>query len=194
MDVQPKLLRFLESNDVHPLGESAPVNADVRIVAATNANLDKMVAQGKFRDDLYYRLNVVKLTIPARERREEIPLLLDHFLERSMKEGSVGHPIGAPPPSTLRTTAGQRANSPTAPGCGVRRVGRRVDARTSLGAPAATAHVPAGQRPPARRSCRRDQPLNAAVEHMERALIQMLRIHGTKRTRHARSGFRRAFT
>ena len=87
LDVQPKLLRFLESSEVHPLGESSPVTVDVRVVAATNADLDRLMAEGKFREDLFYRLNVVKLTIPPlRERREEIPLLLDHFLERTMKE------------------------------------------------------------------------------------------------------------
>ena len=87
LDVQPKLLRFLESSEVHPLGEPAPVTVDVRVVAATNADLDRLVAEGKFREDLFYRLNVVRLTIPPlRERREEIPLLLDHFLERTLKE------------------------------------------------------------------------------------------------------------
>ncbi len=96
LDVQPKLLRFLESNEIHPLGEPAPLTVDVRVVAATNANLEKLVEQGRFREDLYYRLNVVHLTVPPlRDRREEIPLLLEHFLERSLKEcGKAGVRIG----------------------------------------------------------------------------------------------------
>ncbi len=188
MDVQPKLLRFLESNDVHPLGESAPVNADVRIVAATNANLDKMVAQGKFRDDLYYRLNVVKLTIPPlRERREEIPLLLDHFLERSMKEGSKsGIRIGETAaeylllydwPGNVRELANEVRRAVALAESGAVLMPEHLSARLA----ASRRTVPAGQRPPAPTELlvRRDQPLNAAVEHVERALIQdALRIHG----------------
>jgi hydrogenase-4 transcriptional activator len=79
-DLQPKLLRFLESGEIQPLGER-PQRVDVRIVAATNARLDDLVKQGRFREDLYYRLNVVSLTIPPlRDRREEIPTLVNHFL------------------------------------------------------------------------------------------------------------------
>lgn len=81
-DLQPKLLRFLESGEIQPLGER-PQHVDVRIVAATNARLEQLVREGRFRDDLYYRLNVVSLTIPPlRERREEIPTLINHFLTR----------------------------------------------------------------------------------------------------------------
>ena len=86
-DVQPKLLRFLESGEILPLGETRPQNVDVRIVAATNANLDQLVADGRFREDLYYRLNVIPIPIPPlRERREEIPALVAHFLERFGRE------------------------------------------------------------------------------------------------------------
>ncbi len=81
LDVQPKLLRFLETGDIHPLGESKPVKADVRIIAATNANLEQLVSEGRFREDLYYRLNVIRFRLPPlRERREEIPPLAHHFL------------------------------------------------------------------------------------------------------------------
>jgi transcriptional regulator with PAS, ATPase and Fis domain len=85
-DLQPKLLRFLETKEVHGLGESQPVKVDVRIVAATNADLESLVAAGRFREDLFYRLNVVRLHLPPlRERREEIPPLIDHYL-RSFAE------------------------------------------------------------------------------------------------------------
>jgi DNA-binding NtrC family response regulator len=80
-ELQPKLLRFLETREVHGLGEPHPVTADVRVIAATNADLETLVAEGRFREDLFYRLNVVRLRLPPlRERREEIPPLIDHYL------------------------------------------------------------------------------------------------------------------
>ncbi|MFN7983099.1 MAG: sigma-54 dependent transcriptional regulator [Vicinamibacterales bacterium] len=80
LDLQPKLLRFLESGEIHPLGETAPIRINVRIVAATNADLQKLVAEGKFREDLYYRLNVIPIALPAlRDRRDEIAPLAQHF-------------------------------------------------------------------------------------------------------------------
>lgn len=92
LDVQPKLLRFLQDGEVHRLGDTTPAKVDVRVVAATNADLEKLVAEGKFREDLYYRLNIIRLHLPPlRERREEIPLLIEHFLQlhsqQSHKEG-----------------------------------------------------------------------------------------------------------
>jgi DNA-binding NtrC family response regulator len=93
LDVQPKLLRFLETNEIHPLGEPHPVKVDVRIIAATNANLDRMVGEGRFREDLLYRLNVIRFRLPPlRERREEIPQLVQHFLRRSGDEFAKGRP------------------------------------------------------------------------------------------------------
>jgi transcriptional regulator with PAS, ATPase and Fis domain len=91
LDLQPKLLRFLESNEIHPLGESQPLKVDVRIVAATNANLEQLVAEGRFREDLFYRLKVVALTLPPlRERREEIPPLVQYYLRRFSDEQKKG--------------------------------------------------------------------------------------------------------
>jgi DNA-binding NtrC family response regulator len=83
LDVQPKLLRFLETHEIHPLGEPHPIKVDVRVIAATNANLEQLVSQGRFREDLFYRLNVVRLRLPPlRERREEIPALVEHYIQR----------------------------------------------------------------------------------------------------------------
>jgi len=87
LDIQPKLLRFLESGEVHPIGETHPQRVDVRIIAATNADVDALVAQGRFREDLYYRLNIVRLHIPPlRERRVEIPVFANHYLQKYAKE------------------------------------------------------------------------------------------------------------
>ncbi len=92
LDLQPKLLRFLESGEICPLGESTPFTVDVRVIAATNANLDTAVKGGRFREDLFYRLNVVRLQIPPlRERRDEIPALVHHFLAAAATEYRKGH-------------------------------------------------------------------------------------------------------
>jgi DNA-binding NtrC family response regulator len=91
LDVQPKLLRFLETHEIHPLGEPQPIKVDVRIVAATNANLEQLVADGRFREDLFYRLNVIRLKLPPlRERREEIPPLVQHYLRKFGDEQKKG--------------------------------------------------------------------------------------------------------
>ncbi len=85
-DLQPKLLRFLESGEICPLGESKPFVVDVRVIAATNANLERAVEDGRFREDLFYRLNVIRLRIPPlRERREEIPSLVQQFVEHACR-------------------------------------------------------------------------------------------------------------
>lgn len=81
LEVQPKLLRFLQDGEVHRLGDNMPTQVDVRVIAATNVDLEKLVAEGKFREDLYYRLNIIRFRIPPlRERREEIPILIEHYL------------------------------------------------------------------------------------------------------------------
>jgi hydrogenase-4 transcriptional activator len=84
LDVQPKLLRFLEQGEIMPVGEPRPQRVDVRIIAATNADLEQRVAEGKFREDLYYRLSVIRIHVPPlRQRREEIPHLSTFFLREA---------------------------------------------------------------------------------------------------------------
>lgn len=81
--LQVKLLRVLQEKEYEPLGATATIKADVRIVAATNRTLSELVARGTFRQDLFYRLNVVKFTLPPlSRRREDIPLLVEHFIQR----------------------------------------------------------------------------------------------------------------
>jgi hydrogenase-4 transcriptional activator len=84
LEIQPKLLRFLEQSEVMPIGDSRPQRVDVRVIAATNADLEQRVAEGKFREDLYYRLTVIRIHVPPlRERREEIPHLCALFLREA---------------------------------------------------------------------------------------------------------------
>ncbi len=74
-------LRFLQEGEIQPLGEQRPVKVDVRIIAATNTDLESMVADGRFREDLYYRLNVIRLRVPPlRERRSEVPSIVNYYL------------------------------------------------------------------------------------------------------------------
>ncbi|MDP1580680.1 MAG: sigma-54 dependent transcriptional regulator [Candidatus Didemnitutus sp.] len=88
-EIQVKLLRFLESKSFERVGSTKTLTVDVRLVAATNRNLHQMVADGKFREDLYFRLNVVGITTPPlRERTEDIPILLDHFIRQYAKENA----------------------------------------------------------------------------------------------------------
>jgi len=83
LSLQPKLLRVLQARTFERLGSNTTINANIRVVSATNRNLSEMVQQGKFREDLFYRLNVVHMHIPAlRERREDIPLLAQHFVKK----------------------------------------------------------------------------------------------------------------
>ncbi|ERI09993.1 sigma-54 interaction domain-containing protein [Aneurinibacillus aneurinilyticus] len=88
--MQVKLLRVLQEKEIEPIGADKPESVDVRIIAATNKDLLSLVEQGKFRHDLYYRLNVVMLDIPPlRERKSDTPLLIEHFLEKLTKETGI---------------------------------------------------------------------------------------------------------
>jgi DNA-binding NtrC family response regulator len=179
--VQPKLLRFLESNEVHPVGEAHPVRVDVRLLAATNANLDALVADGRFREDLFYRLNIVRLHLPPlRERRIEIPALAQHYLEKHtreygkrdirLSEETMEYLLLYRWPGNIRQLANEM---------------RRLTALAESGAVLTPGHlspdiaasrrtIPASERPidPSELVVRMDQPMAAATEHLERSMLQ----------------------
>lgn len=87
---QMKLLRVLQENEFQRVGSTETIKVDIRIISATNKNLEKEVREGRFREDLYYRINVVSITLPPlRKRRGDIPLLIEHFLEKYRQSGKV---------------------------------------------------------------------------------------------------------
>jgi len=89
-DLQAKLLRAIQEKEIRPVGSTKRVPINIRILAATNRDLEQAVSQGTFRRDLYFRLNVLSVKIPPlKERRQDIPLLVDHFLERLSREAGI---------------------------------------------------------------------------------------------------------
>ena len=127
LDVQPKLLRFLENGEVFPLGEPKPRRVDVRVLAATHRDLGKLVREGAFREDLYYRLNVVPLHVPPlRERTEDIVALARRFVARLT-------PDGAEPP-TLAPDALAALTAHTWPG-NVRELRNVIERALAFGPP-----------------------------------------------------------
>ncbi len=100
-ELQPKLLRVLQQREVTPVGASRPVPIDVQVIAATNRNLEAEVSAGRFREDLFYRLNMVELHVPAlRKRMEDVPELIEFFAKQFAAK--YGRPAWRPDPATLR--------------------------------------------------------------------------------------------
>jgi len=176
LDIQPKLLRFLEQSEVMPVGETRPQAVDVRILAATNADLEQRVAEGKFREDLYYRLSVIRIHVPPlRERREEVPHLSTFFLREACDR--LGKPEVQLAPATLDLFARywwpgnvrqlrneiQRAVAMSAPGGSVEPQHLSADLTAP---PTSASETPLKGAPAAR-----PRNLAAAIEEVEKELI-----------------------
>jgi DNA-binding NtrC family response regulator len=109
-ELQKKLLRVLEAKEVVPLGTTNPIKVDVRIVCATNRNLQKEVEAGRFREDLYQRLNVIKIDLPSlADRQEDVPFLIEHFLKKIARErGEKPKVLDRRDPRIMKTLEGHR--------------------------------------------------------------------------------------
>ena len=106
MRLQVKLLRVLQENQVRPVGSTDALEVDVRVVSATHRDLQELMREGRFREDLYYRLNVVNIKIPTLdERREDIPLLVAHFLQVIAREADQERKVYAPEAVEMLVTA-----------------------------------------------------------------------------------------
>jgi DNA-binding NtrC family response regulator len=173
LDVQPKLLRFLEQGEVLPVGDTRPQRVDVRVVAATNADLEQRVAEGTFREDLFYRLSVIRIHVPPlRQRREEIPHLSTFFLrDASERLGKPGVQLSAET-LDLFDAFGWPGN--------VRQLRNEVQRAVAMAAPAGVitpdllspvfaASLDSGE--PLPRARGRRTSLAAAVEDLEREMI-----------------------
>ena len=175
LDVQPKLLRFLEQSEILPIGETRPQPVDVRVLAATNADLEQRVAEGKFREDLFYRLSVIRIHVPPlRERREGIPHLATFFLrdtseqlgnlEMQLSQDVLDLFVNYSWPGNVRQLRNEIrravALSPT---------GDAI--RPEHLSPELTGATAAGEYRPARGTPRGDTKLSVAVEQLEHDLI-----------------------
>lgn len=106
MRLQVKLLRVLQENQVRPVGSTDAIQVDVRVISATHRDLQTMMREGRFREDLFYRLNVVNIVLPTLDdRREDIPLLVSHFLQEIAKEAGQERKVYAPEAVELLVTA-----------------------------------------------------------------------------------------
>jgi DNA-binding NtrC family response regulator/tetratricopeptide (TPR) repeat protein len=181
LDVQPKLLRFLEQSEIMPVGESKPIRVDVRVLAATNADLEQRVAEGRFREDLYYRLSVIRIHVPPlRERREEIPHLSTFVLrEASERLGKPDIQLSSSAldvitqywwPGNVRQLRNeiQRAVALSPPGGTIEPAHLSPELSAPSLAGGATSLLPVGASRPSPKS----PNLATAIEEVERELIQ----------------------
>ena len=181
--VQPKLLRFLESGEIHALGDPRPTHTRVRVVAATNAQLESLVSQGRFRSDLFYRLRVAAIALPPlRERKDEIPALAATFVRKACKEAgrrnlSVGADFIAALllhewPGNIRQLANEVRRAVTLTDDGATLTAQDLSPEIAEGWVARRPVQP--EAPPAAPSVsiRLDQSLECAVDDIERAFVR----------------------
>jgi two-component system, NtrC family, response regulator AtoC len=131
--LQMKLLRVLQEREFERVGDAHPVRVDVRVIAATNSDLTKMVAEGRFREDLFYRLNVIPIQLPSlRERAEDIPLLVQHFLGKYTREmAGLAAPAGQAKQMTVSQQAMRKLMSYAWPG-NVRQLENAIERSVAL--------------------------------------------------------------
>ena len=172
LDVQPKFLRFLEQGEILPVGETLPIRVDVRVVAATNADLEQRVTEGRFREDLFYRLSVIRIHVPPlRDRREEIPHLSTFFVREASER------LGKPDVRLSQETL-DLFDAFGWPG-NVRQLRNEIQRAVAMAAPGGVitpellSPVFAGPAEPQATSRRaRNVTLAAAVERLERDMIE----------------------
>ena len=177
---QVKLLRALQEREVIPVGSTKSVSVDVRILAATNRDLEDEIRRGQFRSDLYYRLNVIALHLPPlRDRREDVPLLVDHFLDTVRTEGE--RPVVTSEALEILRSYGWPGN--------VRELENALEraAVVARGAPIEPDHLPERvKEPPPPQLVSEGLPPNPSMEVIERAYIQwVLTAEGGNKTRAA---------
>jgi len=181
LDLQVKLLRFLETGEVHPLGETKPVKVDVRVIAATNQPLEALMKEGRFREDLFYRLNVVRLTIPPlRERREEILPFVERFLMREcaragrpvpeLSDEAVEHLLLYTWPGNVRQLLNEVKRILATLPNGAEVTPAVLSSDITAERQAAIAKAVAAS--PNQMLLRTDQPLQAAIDEVERTLLK----------------------
>ncbi len=171
IDVQPKLLRFLEQGEILPVGETRPSRVDVRVVAATNADLEQRVAEGRFREDLFYRLSVIRIHVPPlRDRREEIPHLSTFFVREASERLGKAEVRLSPDTLDLFDAFGWPGN--------VRQLRNEIQRAGAMAPPGGLitpellSPIFSGQSETAAPRRSRNVTLGAAVERLERELIE----------------------
>jgi DNA-binding NtrC family response regulator len=181
LDLQVKLLRFLETGEVHPLGETRPVKVNVRVIAATNQPLETLIKEGRFREDLFYRLNVVRVSIPPlRERREEILPFFERFLMRecarigrpmpNLSDEAVEHLLLYNWPGNVRQLLNEVKRVLATLGPGLEITPAVLSSDITEERQVAIAKAVAAS--PNQMLVRTDQPLAAAIEDVERAMLK----------------------
>ena len=177
--LQTKLLRVLQEREFERVGDSHTTKVDVRVIAATNSDLPRMVAEGQFREDLFYRLNVIPVELPPlRERKEDIPLLVQHFLDKFRGEGTSGQSRA---PMTVAQDAIRRLMAYSWPG-NVRQLENAIERAVAMSAgrsqiDVADLPVEIQQAPEAALPSTVSLPedgldLDAFISHVERGLIE----------------------
>jgi len=181
-DNQAKLLRVLENHQITPVGGNQSRRIDVRVVAATHRNLENMVAAGEFREDLYYRLNVITIALPPlRNRREDIPLLLDYYLDRICSTHGKPRPAMTPELERFFVDYDWPGN--------IRQFRNCIESMIILADAAVlgTEHVPAmARRPSQRQEAAVELPRSVTLTEVRKtAILQALDWHNGNRTRTA---------